>query len=159
MPLPDSARVKAVISISQNGTKEKLHAVLFAIPNEKYRLELSGPFGLSAASILWKQDGWRAVFSQEERYIEGTGDCIFLPIYGGVNIHKFAVLFFGQRVNSLDCEGEPQSLAMKYEDNCAHAFLGSDSLKLEVKDIDPKAKWQSGVWNLNVPEKYIRNEW
>ncbi|MDR2593855.1 MAG: hypothetical protein LBC87_03705 [Fibromonadaceae bacterium] len=156
--LPDSAKVKAVIAVSQGNVKEKLSAVLFAVPNEKYRLELSGTLGLSAASILWKRDGWRIVFSQNERYMEGEGDCVFIPIYGGVDIHKFSLLFFGQKINSLNCDNskQPSNLALEYSDNSVLAFFGKDSLKLEIKNIDKKAEWKSGVWNLNVPENYVR---
>jgi len=156
--LPDSAKVKAVISVSQGSVHEKLSAVMFAIPNEKYRLELSGTLGLSAASILWKSDGWKIVFSQNERYMEGEGDCVFIPIYGGVNIHKFSLLFFGQKINSLNCnDSNPSKLTLEYNDNSVLAFFGKDSLKLEIKNIDSKAEWKSsGVWNLNVPENYVR---
>jgi len=155
--LPDSAKVKAVISVSQGSVREKLSAVLFAVPNEKYRLELSGSLGLSAASILWKRDGWIIVYSQDERYMQGEGDCIFVPVYGGVNIHQFSLLFFGQKVNSLSCDdANPSNLTLEYNDNSALAFFGRDSLRLEVKNIDSKAEWKSGVWNLNVPERYVR---
>jgi len=161
--LPDSAKVKAVVSVSQGDSKEKLSAVLFAVPNEKYRLELSGTFGLSAASILWKKDGWKAVFSQNERYMEGTGNCVFVPIYGGIDIHKFAALFFGQKVNSLDCDDfNRQNLTLEYNGNVASIttdIVETDnypSLQLEIKNIDSKAEWKSGVWNLNVPENYLR---
>jgi len=157
LSLPDSAKVKAVVSVSQGNVNEKLSAVLFAVPNQKYRLELSGTFGLSAASILWKEEGWKVVFPQDERYMEGVGDCIFIPVYGGVDIHKFATLFFGQRVDSLNCNGSDNwNLSLEYKENFALAFLGNDSLKLEVKTIDPKAEWKGGVWNLNVPEKYVK---
>jgi len=155
--LPDSAKVKAIISVSQGSVREKLSAVLFAVPNEKYRLELSGSLGLSAASILWKRDGWIIVYSQDERYMQGEGDCIFIPVYGGVNIHKFSLLFFGQKVNTLNCDdSNPSNLTLEYKDNSALAFFGKDSLRLEVKNIDKKAEWKSGVWSLNVPERYIR---
>jgi len=156
--LPDSAKVKAVIAVSQGNVKEKLSAVMFAVPNEKYRLELSGTLGLSAASILWKRDGWRIVFPQNERYMEGEGDCVFIPIYGGVDIHKFSLLFFGQKINSLNCDNskQPSNLALEYSENSVLAFFGKDSLKLEIKNIDKKAEWKSGVWNLNAPENYIR---
>jgi len=155
--LPDSAKVKSVISVSQGNVKEKLSAVLFAVPNEKYRLELSGSLGLSAASILWKKDGWIIVFSQNERYMQGDGDCVFMPVYGGVNIHQFSLLFFGQKVNSLSCNSSnPSNLALEYNDNSVLAFFGKDSLKLEVKSIDSKAEWKSGVWNLNAPENYVK---
>jgi len=148
--LPDSARVKAVVSVSQ----ENLSAVLFAVPNERYRLELSGTFGLSAASILWKKDGWKVVLPHNDRYMEGVGDCVSILGYGNVDIHKFAKLFLGRRVDALDCNGSV--LTLEYERNTALAVFGGDSLKLEIKTIDPKAKWGGGVWNLNVPEKYIR---
>ena len=158
--LPDSAKVKTTLSISKEDVRERLSAVLFAVPNERYRFELSGTFGLGAASILWKKDeGWRIVLPQKERYMEGTGDCVFVPIYGGVDIHKFAALFFGQRVNTLACDGSAsQNLTLEYVDNTALAFFGTDSLKLEIKNIDSKANWKSGVWNLNVPDKYVRVE-
>jgi len=158
--LPDSAKVKAVVSVSQGDVKEKLSAVLFAVPNEKYRLELSGTFGLSAASILWKKDGWKIVFPQNERYMEGLGDCVFVPIYGGVDIHKFAALFFGQKTNSIDCNASnPQNLTLEYNGDIASVVVKTDnypSLQLEIKNIDPKAQWKNGVWNLNVPESYVR---
>jgi len=155
--LPDSAKVKALISVSQGSANEKLSAVMFAVPNEKYRFELSGTLGLSAASILWKREGWKIVFPQNERYMEGNGDCVFIPVYGGVNIHKFSLLFFGQKINSMNCdESNPSNFALEYRDNSAIAFLGKDSLKLEIKNIDSKAEWKSGVWNLNVPENYVR---
>jgi len=157
IPLPDSAKVKAIISVSQGSVREKLSAVLFAVPNEKYRLELSGSLGLSAASILWKRDGWIIVYSQDERYMQGEGDCIFIPVYGGVNIHQFSLLFFGQKVNTLNCsDSNPSNLILEYKDNSALAFFGKDSLRLEVKNIDSKAEWKSGVWSLNVPERYVR---
>jgi len=152
--LPDSARVKAVVLVSQEDVKEKLSAVLFAVPNERYRLELSGTFGLSAASILWKKDGWKVVFPQNERYMEGEGNCVSIPGYGNVDIHKFATLFLGRRVDALDCNGS--ILTLEYNENSALVLLGGDTLELEIKGIDPKAQWSSGVWNLNVPDKYVR---
>jgi len=89
--------------------------------------------------------------------MEGDGDCVFIPVYGGVNIHKFSLLFFGQKINSLNCDdSNPSNLELEYSDNSVLAFFGKDSLKLEIKNIDPKAEWKSGVWNLNVPENYVR---
>jgi hypothetical protein len=155
--LPDSAKVKTTLSISQESLKEKLSVVLFFFFSEKYRFELSGMFGFGAASILWKSDGWKIILPQNERYMEGIGDCVFVPIYGGVDIHKFAALFLGQRVNSLACDNSAlQNLTLEYTEDSVLAFFESDSLKLEIKSIDPKASWSSGVWNLNVPDKYVR---
>jgi hypothetical protein len=85
--------------------------------------------------------------------MEGTGDCVFVPIYGGVDIHKFSLLFFGQRVDMGDCLS---NLNLEYGGNSVFVSSGNDSLKLEIKEINPKAEWKSGVWNLNVPDKYIR---
>jgi len=155
LALPDSARVKAVVSVSQEDANEKLSAVLFTVPNEKYRLELSGTFGLSAASILWKKDGWKVILPQNERYMEGTGNCVSIPVYGSVDIHKFATLFLGRRVDGIDC-GNRNTFNLEYSGNAAIVSSGSDSLRLEIKSIEPKVKWGSGVWNLNVPDKYVR---
>jgi len=155
--VPDSAKVKAVLSIEQGNIKEKLSAVLFTVPNERYRLELSGIFGLSAASILWKKDGWKIVFPQDERYMEGTGSCVFIPVYGDIDIHKFATLFLGQRVNSLSCNDlTALDLILKYEENSVSFFWRQTAIRIEIKNIDPKSEWKNGVWNLNVPESYVR---
>jgi hypothetical protein len=156
MVLPDSARVKAVVSVSQGDANEKLSVVLFAVPNKRYRLELSGTFGLSAASILWNQSAWKIVMPLEERYMEGTDDCVFIPFYGGVDIHKFSLLFFGQRVSELDCGEFENNLKLEYRENSAYILSGNDTLKLEIKNIDKKNKWKSDIWNLNVPDKYVR---
>jgi hypothetical protein len=95
--------------------------------------------------------------------MEGAGSCVFVPIYGSVDIHKFAALFLGQRVNSLDCDDLAASdLILEYKGNSVSFFFGHTvtdnypSLQLEIKNIDPKAQWKSGVWNLNVPESYVR---
>ena len=159
--LPDSAKVKALLSVSQGSIKEKLSAVMFIVPNEKYRLELSGTFGLSAASILWKKDGWKIVLPQDERYMEGEGDCIFIPVYGGVNIHELSLLFLGQRVETIDCKNSLSNLKLEYNDNSVSVLWNSEytdnsRLGLEIKNIDAKAKWSDGVWNLSIPDNYIR---
>lgn len=155
--LPDSARVKATISITQNNATEKLSAVLFTVPNKKYRFELSAMFGLSAASILWKDDSWKIVFPQEERYMEGEGNCIFIPNYGNVDIHKFSLLFLGQKIDELSCnKNELDNLKAEYIENFALFSFGSDTLKLEIKDINTKSTWNNNIWNLNIPEKYIK---
>jgi len=153
--LPSKAKVKTVLSVSQENVNEKLSAVLFAVPNEKYRLELSGTFGLSAASLLWNDGNWKIVFPQEERYMEGTGDCVFVPIYGGVDIHKFSLLFLGQRVDAIDCGGQ-NVFKTEYVENSVLLSSGTDLLKLEIKNIDSKPQWGSGVWNVNVPDKFVR---
>ncbi|MCL2282604.1 MAG: hypothetical protein FWC26_04735 [Fibromonadales bacterium] len=153
--LPDSAKVKATLSVSREEVNEKLSAVLFAVPNKKYRLELSGTFGLSAASILWKDGSWKIVFPQNERYMEGVGDCVSLPGYGDVDIHKFAILFLGRRVDTFDCSNW-NVFKLEYIENAVLVSSGSDSLKIEIKNIDSKPQWSSGVWSLNVPEKYER---
>ena len=152
--LPDSAKVKAVISVSHNDKNEKLSTVLFVVPNKRYRLELSGTMGVSAVSILWKQDEWKIIFPQDERYMKGEGNCISIPVYGYVDIHKFAALFFGQRIDALGC-GEWDALDLEYVENSALVSSGKDSLRLEIKNIDSKAKWSAGVWNLSIPDKYV----
>ena len=159
--LPDSARVKAMVSVSQNDVREKLSAVLFAVPNQRYRLELSGTFGVGAASLLWKSDGWKVVFPQEERYMEGTGDCVYIPVYGGVDIHKFSLLFLGRKVDALGCKDSMSDLKLEYGENSVSVFWSEEtdnypSLQLEIREIDKKQKWSGSIWNLNVPDKYVR---
>lgn len=96
---PDSLKAKAhFIAIAADGTREKLSAVLFAVPRQRYRLELSGTMGISAASLLWQPTGWTLVFPTEEMYLQGQGAEIRVPgtLLSGIDVHQMAGLFWGE---------------------------------------------------------------
>ncbi|GHV15003.1 hypothetical protein AGMMS49938_12220 [Fibrobacterales bacterium] len=145
IPLADSAKVKATILVSHNNSKEKLSAVFFAVPNKKYRLELSGTLGFSAASLLWADGKWSAVFPQDNRYAEGAGDCVYLPIYGGADIHKFASLFLGQRVENISCSSKD--------------FVSTDAISTDAapKDADKKGALTKDAAFSNLKIEYREN--
>ncbi len=92
----------------------------------------------------------------EERYKKGVGDCVSIPVYGNVDIHKFAALFFSQKVETIGCGYS--FFKLEYGENSTTVLSGSDSLKIEIKNIEYNPEFSSGVWNLNIPDSYISVE-
>ena len=82
----DSLRAKMAITlVDANGKEQNLDAVLFSVPGKRYRMELTGPFGIGVASLLWKD-------------MKGAGYMVGLfgePSIPTVNIHQVAGLFEG----------------------------------------------------------------
>lgn len=76
---PDSVRVKFTMQVATPSGNEELDGVLWAIPQQKYRLELSGAMGVGAASILWTKQGWTAYLPTEDKTVEGLGDTLQIP--------------------------------------------------------------------------------
>lgn len=94
--LADSLKAKFTISLkNEKGEMQDLSGVLFAVKGVRYRLELSGPFGVGVASFLWNKEGWIFSLPTEKMYLDGKGDYLGLsvPI---VNIHQLANFFYGQ---------------------------------------------------------------
>lgn len=82
------------------GVPQKLSAVLFSVPNKRYRLELSGPMGIGVASLLWTDSLWNIVFPTERSYLEGNGYLVGMIGNGDfplINIHQVAA-FFEQKI-------------------------------------------------------------
>lgn len=95
----DSLRAKFVMTIVDSlGKEQELDAVLFSVPGQRYRMELTGPMGIGVASLLWTTEKWDVVFPTEKMYVEGVGYMVGLigdntiPM---VPIHQVADLFDG----------------------------------------------------------------
>lgn len=96
---PDSLKAKATFTaIAYNGDQEKLSAVIFAAPAQRYRLELTGSLGVGAASLLWQKSGWTLLFPTEDQYLQGTGAEIRIPgtVLSGIDVHGLAGIFWGE---------------------------------------------------------------
>jgi outer membrane lipoprotein-sorting protein len=95
----DSLKAKFTLSLkNEKGEMQELSGVLFAVQGIRYRLELSGPFGVGVASLLWNKEGWRITLPTEKLYIEGQGYMIgdpSMPALPFVNIHQLAGIFYG----------------------------------------------------------------
>ena len=98
----DSLRAKMAITlVDENGKEQNLDAVLFSVPNLRYRMEFTGPMGIGVASMLWTEEGWTMVFPTEKLYMSGRGYMVGLfnaaniPM---VNIHQVAGFFDGKYV-------------------------------------------------------------
>ena len=95
---PDSLKAKASFeATNRDGSKEKLTGVIFGVPGQRYRLELSGTMGVGVASLLWNHGQWTLVFPTEEKYLKGNGERITVPgtVLSDINVHLLAGLFWG----------------------------------------------------------------
>ena len=96
--------LKALFSLtiySPDGKTQDLDAVLFSVPNKRYRMELTGSLGIGVASLLWLEEGWQMVFPTEKMYVKGAGYMVGLlndPSLPLVHIHQVAGLFEGRVV-------------------------------------------------------------
>ncbi len=94
--------LKALFSLtiySPDGKTQDLDAVLFSVPNKRYRMELTGTLGIGVASLLWLPEGWQMVFPIEKMYVKGAGYMVGLlndPSLPLVHIHQVAGLFDGK---------------------------------------------------------------
>ena len=56
----DSLKAKFTLTIyGEDGKSQELDAVLFSVPNKRYRMELTGSLGIGVASLLWLEEGWQ----------------------------------------------------------------------------------------------------
>lgn len=100
-PAPaDSLKAAFALTIhSPDGKSQGLDAVLFSVPNKRYRMELTGTLGIGVASLLWLEEGWKMVFPTEKMYVKGAGYMVGLfnnPSLPLVHIHQVAGIFDGK---------------------------------------------------------------
>ena len=95
----DSLKAKFTLTIyGEDGKSQELDAVLFSVPNKRYRMELTGSLGIGVASLLWLEEGWQMVFPTEKMYMKGAGYMVGLlnnPSLPLVHIHQVAGIFEG----------------------------------------------------------------
>ena len=95
----DSLKAKFTLTIfAPDGKTQDLDAVLFSVPNKRYRMELTASLGIGVASLLWLEEGWQMVFPTEKMYMKGAGYMVGLlndPSLPLVHIHQVAGLFDG----------------------------------------------------------------
>ncbi|WP_405324642.1 hypothetical protein [Fibrobacter sp.] len=120
--------LKAIFSLtihSPDGKSHDLDAVLFSVPNKRYRMELTGSLGIGVASLLWLESGWQMVFPTEKMFMEGAGYMVGLfndPSLPLVHIHQVAGLFDGKVL--------PEGL----EEISVHDSVSSDSAVIKIHE-------------------------
>lgn len=120
--------LKALFSLtiySPDGKTQDLDAVLFSVPNKRYRMELTGTLGIGVASLLWLEEGWQMVFPTEKMYVKGAGYMVGLlndPSLPLVHIHQVAGLFDGK------------VLPEKFEVKATRDSIGADSVAMKIVD-------------------------
>ncbi len=89
----DSTRIKFNLEIfEEKAPVQKLSAVLFSVPDLRYRLELSTNMGIGVASLLWTDSLWTIVFPTEKTYLQGNGYLIGTldGTFPHIHIHRTA---------------------------------------------------------------------
>jgi outer membrane biogenesis lipoprotein LolB len=94
----DSVRADLSLLISNQGKTEHVNAVVFAVPGERYRIELTGPLGVTVASILWLPQQWTMLLPSEGLYHHSQGDFMQIPatVLPPLNIHQTMGVLWGQ---------------------------------------------------------------
>jgi hypothetical protein len=125
--------LKAIFSLtiqSPDGVEQNLDAVLFSVPNKRYRMELTGALGIGVASLLWLPEGWQMVFPTEKMYVKGAGYMVGLlndPSLPLVHIHQVAGLFDGKVI--------PDNLEeISVRDSVGVDSASSDSVVLKIHE-------------------------
>lgn len=103
-PALDSLKAKFSLYLkNEKGEMQELSGVLFAVKGVRYRLELSGLFGIGVASLLWQPEGWKITLPTKKLFIDGQGYLIGLPgmpMLPFVNMHQLAGIFYGNLLPS-----------------------------------------------------------
>lgn len=99
-PPPDSLKAKMNLELyDAEGSLQELSGVLFAVPEKRYRLELTGSMGIGVASLLWLPEKWTFIFPTEKSYMEGNGHWVGdlqNRIFPVVDMHQVAGFFWGE---------------------------------------------------------------
>ena len=127
----DSLKAAFALTIhSPDGKPQDLDAVLFSVPNKRYRMELTGTLGIGVASLLWLEDGWRMVFPTEKLYVKGAGYMVGLfndPSLPLVHIHQVAGIFDGKVI--------PENLEeISVRDTLFVDFASGDSVVVKIHE-------------------------
>ncbi len=70
----DSLRAKFSLQIAnEKAEPEELDGVLWAVPGQRYRVELNGPMGIGLASLLWVEGQWQVYVPSEDLQTRGEG--------------------------------------------------------------------------------------
>lgn len=97
----DSLRAKFTLTMVVDGNNQNFDAVMFSVPEKRYRMELMGPLGIGVAQLLWQESGWQIVFPTEKKYLSGAGYMVGLwddETIPMIPIHQVAALFEGKLV-------------------------------------------------------------
>lgn len=110
-PPPDSLRAELEFIAFEGGRKSSASAALSAKPYARYKLDLFGLPGMTAASLYWTPARWTLVLFDRDAYAEGEGESVALGAPGmrDASIHDvFSWLwgdyFPGAPVGSLSAE-------------------------------------------------------
>lgn len=160
--VPDSLRAKLLLRVpTPDSSEEELSAVLWAVPQQRYRLEISGTLGVQVASLLWLPHQWLALFPTESRFVQGKGEVVRLPglVMPAIPVHRLLRFVWDP-----DCVAEERFQSSQGAEWDLRFQYGHDSLRvtqggrwlmsLAVVQRKPQMEWGAGVWKLKKPDHY-----
>ena len=154
----DSLRAKLVLTVpTSDKASEEVSGVLFAVPKQRYRLELSGPMGVQVASLLWKEGQWTALVPNEERYTQGNGNLISIPglLLPDLSIHRLLAFAWGDLLPAGSDTAKPEFV----HGHELRSWTSPDSLKLRAEFDSSSHRLQALVVRASIPDYDLRLEY
>jgi len=82
-PLPSARAVRVESRCALRGRGRNLHfETILVADSSRGRLEAVGPFGMTLASVIWRDSTWEVWLPSQGTLIRGTGDSLSLPVVG-----------------------------------------------------------------------------
>lgn len=98
-PQVDSLRAKFTLQVANTKAEpEELEGVLWAVPGQRYRIEINGPMGIGIASLLWQQEQWQVYVPSEDLHTQGVGNRPQVPglALPDISIHRLLGPIWGE---------------------------------------------------------------
>jgi len=81
---PDSLRAEVTLTALSGASKTSASGHFYAHPGKRYKLDLYGFPGILGAAFLWKEAHWSLALYEQNKWLEGEGRLIPLPMLSGV---------------------------------------------------------------------------
>lgn len=159
----DSVRVKLSLqTYLPNGKVETVRAVLWAVPQQRYRLEISGAMGISIGSLLWQDSQWLFNFNTLEQHSQGSGVQLSLadiPL-PPLSIHEVFAPWWGAGFTIIPAALPTTELEVRYGSAVILDSLmvpqqvdyfqqGRKILTVQAQEVKRNLAWGAGIWKLS----------
>ena len=167
---------KAQIRDQTSGKTNSVSMEVFAIREKALRLEITGTFGVSVASVLLQGEQISYLLPQQKKFVSGNASPRSLAqlLHSEVNPKWFYAVFFDQPIkdSGWSCKAAEDHLVQ----SCENTGLGtkvvwserqgerkritisqnSREIQILVKTFQPKVQEPGTVFQLEAPEGYSR---
>jgi hypothetical protein len=155
---PDSVRAKLTLMIPRlDSSVDEVDGMLWAVPEQRYRLELSGPMGIQVASLLWTPDAWLALAYLQNRYVQGLGPVLLIPgmQMPAIPIHRLFSFAWGEMIPL----GSDSAKPYLYQNLRMREWQSSDGLRVRSESDTLDNRLHALVIRGDQPEQDLRMEY